>query len=456
MIDPLTQENHLIGEVWTSPYLYRNLETLCDLGSRFGGTLSEMQAREFIFQQFNNYGLSGVHLEDFEFLSWQRGECRLKTISPMEREIPAIALVYSPPTNEAGLEAYLIDVGAGSDEDYQARLAQLPDGFAMAHSGPDRRGDWLHRREKYGIAVSSGARAFIFVNHQPGMLPQTGSLRMGQMAPIPAVGIAFEHGTWLSREAQQYPVRLRLEVHTSSKPARTAHVVGEVPGNPGDEIILAGAHYDGHDISQGATDNGAGTALVMELVRIFAPLQGQLRRTIRFVCFAVEELGVLGSTQYVEAHQDDLENVALMLNFDSGVDAGQRGFDCNGFEETAHLFSLFSNEMGYPLRCTQRIAIAADNFPFLMAGIPNANQTAQVNPRDHSRGWGHTAADTLDKVSEQELRESAMVAARMLLRCANYPEKLGLRRSPEEVRSMLIEQNLKASLIAQGKWPFSY
>ncbi|MSP13020.1 MAG: M28 family peptidase [Chloroflexi bacterium] len=455
MADLLTLENHLIGEVWTSVDIYRHLETLCDLGSRFGGTLSEMQAREFLFQQFKKYGLSGVHLEDFDFLSWQRGECRLKTLSPSEREIPAIALVYSPSTTEPGLEAYLIDVGAGSDGDYQAQLAHLPEGIAMAHSGPDRKGRWLHRREKYGLAVSSGARAFIFVNHQPGMLLQTGSLRMGQMAPIPAVGIAFEQGAWLSREARQHPVRLRLEMHTSHKPARTAHVIGEVPGNPGDEVILVGAHYDGHDISQGAMDNAAGIALVLELARIFAPLQGQLRRTIRFVCFAVEELGVLGSTEYVKAHQDDLENLALMLNFDSGVGAGQRGFDCNGFGEIARLCTLFSKEMRYPLQCTERISTAADNFPFLMAGIPNANQTAQVNPRDLSRGWGHTVADTLDKVNEQELRESAMVAARILLRCANHAEKLGQRRSMEEVRTLLIEQNLKSSLIIQDKWPFS-
>ena len=70
------------------------------------------------------------------------------------------------------------------------------------------------------------------------------------------------------------------------------------------------------------------------------------------------------------------------------------------------------------------------------------------------RGFGHTMADTLDKVSEVELRESAMVAARLLLRLANHPDAIGRKRSQDEVKQILLDHDLEESLRAQDKWPF--
>ncbi len=97
---------------------------------------------------------------------------------------------------------------------------------------------------------------------------------------------------------------------------------------------------------------------------------------------------------------------------------------------------------------------ATDNFPFVMQGIPAINLVRRgVDPR-LGRGYGHTAADTLDKVSEVDLRESAMVAARLVLRAASHQGPLGRRRTQDEVRDMLIGQGLEEPLKAQNKWPF--
>ena len=63
-------------------------------------------------------------------------------------------------------------------------------------------------------------------------------------------------------------------------------------------------------------------------------------------------------------------------------------------------------------------------------------------------------ADTLDKVSEVELRESAMVAARLLLRLATHEDAIGHKRSQDDVRQILLDHGLEESLRAQGKWPF--
>ncbi|MGD2177408.1 MAG: peptidase M28, partial [Anaerolineae bacterium] len=75
-------------------------------------------------------------------------------------------------------------------------------------------------------------------------------------------------------------------------------------------------------------------------------------------------------------------------------------------------------------------------------------------PPGLGRGFGHTRADTLDKVDEVELRESAMVAARLLVRLANHGESIGRKRTTEEVKQILLDHGLEEPLKAQDKWPF--
>jgi Zn-dependent M28 family amino/carboxypeptidase len=230
--------------------------------------------------------------------------------------------------------------------------------------------------------------------------------------------------------------------------------VAEVPGRREDEIVVVGAHYDGHDISQGAVDDASGTALVMELARVFAPLAGKLRRTLRFETYAAEELGVLGSTLYVNGMDEaDLAPVQFMLNLDGGALQGPRGVALQGLAESRSLFAQFTREMGYPLELTNRVSTASDHFPYFLRGVPVASMFAR-RPPGTGRGFGHTSADTLDKVSEVELRESGMVAARLLLRLADHPGPIGRNRSRSEIKQILLDHDLEAPLMAQGIWPF--
>jgi Zn-dependent M28 family amino/carboxypeptidase len=114
----------------------------------------------------------------------------------------------------------------------------------------------------------------------------------------------------------------------------------------------------------------------------------------------------------------------------------------------------FAADMRYQLSTKQQVVTASDNFPFVMQGIPAINLVRRgVDPK-LGRGYGHTAADTLDKVSEVALRDSAMVVARLVLRLADHAGPLGRRRSQDEVRAMLIAQGLEEPLRAQNKWPF--
>jgi hypothetical protein len=117
------------------------------------------------------------------------------------------------------------------------------------------------------------------------------------------------------------PVRLRM--WSSSRdlpPARSANVIGEVPGSDrAAEIVLLGAHLDSWDPGVGAIDNGAGVAITMGAANLIRQAGLKPRRTIRVVLFANEEFGTSGSRAYVEALQGDAARHVLGFEADFGA-----------------------------------------------------------------------------------------------------------------------------------------
>jgi hypothetical protein len=124
-------------------------------------------------------------------------------------------------------------------------------------------------------------------------------------------------------------VHLTLAVNIETTRATVSNVLAYLPGKT-DEYVIIGAHYDhlgygNYDslapaqigqIHPGADDNASGTAGVLELARLFAPLKGQLPRGILFASFAGEELGLLGSADWVKEPTRPLGNAVAMLNMD--------------------------------------------------------------------------------------------------------------------------------------------
>ena len=124
-------------------------------------------------------------------------------------------------------------------------------------------------------------------------------------------------------------LRLSMDVHIDTLHATVSNVLAYLPGKT-DEYVIVGAHYDhlGYgnadslapsqigQIHPGADDNASGTSGVLELARLFAPLKGQLPRGILFMDFAGEELGLLGSADWVKQPTHPLDKAVAMVNMD--------------------------------------------------------------------------------------------------------------------------------------------
>jgi len=457
-VDLRAIEKDIVGEVMTSRSVHETLVTLCDTyGHRFAGSAEGKRAATFIAKRWRRLGLKNVHKEPFKMDAWRRGRATLEVLEPERRTLECIALPNTPATPKGGITAEFLSVGFGTPDEFK-RLGRAPRGkIVMASSRtPDFEKRWVHRMEKYGRSIGAGAKGFLFVNHVEGLLPPTGSLMHRGGRLIPGVGIAKETGAYLDRLAARGAVKLKLVVGGRMFRTTVHNVVGEIPGaaHP-DEIVLTGGHYDGHDISQGAGDNASGVAAVTEAARVLAPHAGAIDRTIRFVAFAAEEVGLVGSGRYAAEHADELDRVRFMLNVDGAAGSGPFGVSFDRWPDLAPVLTEMGEAMCYPLEPKQGIGIYSDNYAFFLAGVPTG--TLSSAPRAaKGRGYGHTAADTVDKPRMRNLQESSSVIARLLLRLANrdaWPVRK--RRSPSAVKRLLKEENLLETLRWEKRDPFA-
>jgi hypothetical protein len=233
-------------------------------------------------------------------------------------------------------------------------LRYEPAGFAAknGHAGLTQH---AHLITKAINAKNHGARAVILVNGKLSGDEENLLTRFGSVSGPENVGIPFVQvknaaaGQWfagtgksladlqdqIDRSSEpasfEFPddLRISLKVDIESTRATVNNVLAYLPGKT-DEYIIIGAHYDhlgrGYydslapsqigQIHPGADDNASGTAGVLELARLLAPMKGQLQRGVLFACFAGEELGLLGSADWVKEPTLPLDKAVAMINMD--------------------------------------------------------------------------------------------------------------------------------------------
>jgi Zn-dependent M28 family amino/carboxypeptidase len=225
----------------------------------------------------------------------------------------------------------------------------------------------------------------------------------------------------------------QLTTHGSLEPATTWNVVGELPGVEfPDELVVIGGHLDSHEIGPGAFDNAAGTVVVMEAARLLAKQRKHLKRTIRFIGFAGEEIGLLGSHCHAAKHAAELQKARFMLNCDMPSLGRPRGLAFHKCPKAEPYMALLAEQMETPVLCQNRAHCHSDHYPFILQGVPTAGVAGgKFGPA--IQHFAHMAGDTPDKISLTDLRDTAAFIARMLVRAANDDQWPDMRRSAAEV-----------------------
>ncbi len=455
-------EKEILGNAYISVETKRLLQGLCSCGSRFAGTASEKKAVAYLLERMKQYNLENVHTEEVAYLGWKRGKTLLEATEPEHRELECVGLPWSPSTPADGIEAELLNLGNGTTVDYELQSDQVPGKIVMMTSftPPWMRGQ--HRCEKLTRAENLNAAGFVYVKNDPGMLCETGVASwnppetLGRIVRLPCVGTSREVGAFLSRLRDRGRVKVRIMAEHTSGPATTWNVLGEIKGSEKpDEIILVGGHFDGHDVAVGAIDNASGVCVMLEASRLLANHRESVRRTIRFIAFAGEETGDFGSSGYVLNHLAELDRFKFMFNLDGAGRAARPGLMVQGWPDAVPFFKKVSQEMGQPMPVDVGFSIYSDHMPFALRGIHTASLVggSSFTGSTGSRGWGHTKADTEDKVDIRDMREASACLARLLLRTAAVEELPFKQKRKEEIREMLRRYGYDEVMRVLGSYP---
>jgi hypothetical protein len=440
-------DRQILADAFSSDETRKILLFLCDdIGPRFAGTEGYRRAADYVKEKFEEYTLDKAVLEPFRFTGWQRGApSALAMVTPVVRQYPSYALPYGAPTGSRGVTAPMIDIGPGAKADVVRHRKQIRGRIVFTSA------TGAHRSEIYGRCTDAGAVGFIMVNGADGMLLPTGCVKFGDKGTIPAVGIPHESGLQIQRFAMSAAPVLKLVTSDRFSPGKSCNVLGELAGTTyPDELVVIGGHLDSHDLAPGAMDNAAGSTVVVETARLLARQRSHLKRTVRFIAFGAEEIGLLGSYHHVKLHASEMRNVRLMLNVDCPPMSRPKGLVFHKWPGAKEFVESLGRQMETDLPFGEGIHQHSDHFPFVLKGVPTAEMCGgRFSPAVNS--FGHMAGDTADKVSITDLSEGAAFLARVLLRAANDDAWPFGNRSPREVDMLLKEAGIREAIRFEGQ-----
>jgi len=263
---------------------------------------------------------------------------------------------------------------------------------------------------------------------------------------LPEMEIAPEHYNRMVRLAMKgEPVMIEADTKTEfhKKDQQGYNVIAELPGSDPslkDEVVMLGAHLDSWFAGTGATDNAAGSAVMMEAIRILKESGVPLKRTVRLALWSGEEQGLYGSRNYVQqtfmkdggpnaAH----EKFSAYFNMDNGTGA-IRGIYLQSNEAARPLFTEWFKpfeEVGAHTIAI-RNAGGTDHLAFDGIGLPGF-QFIQ-DPIDYGTRTHHTNMDLFERLQVADLKKNAVIIATMVMQTANMDEKMP--RKPKEFESL--------------------
>ena len=426
------------------------------IGARLTGSPAHTQAARWARDRFMEWRLANVHLEPFEFgRGWSLEKISVEMTAPRYMPLIAYAEAWTPST--AGvLSGRAVYVGDKTAAQIQAMAAQLRGAIVLTHLpqaefvDSDRPQPGLNDRPvATGNPANPTARSTTPANELLPLLRSAGvavalrpsAYRDGTVGvlgnrntpsdAVPSIIVAGEQYNMLARLAAGAGVELRVELRTryQEDDRNTYNVIAEIPGRDPvlrNEVVLIGAHLDSWHTATGGTDNGDGAVAVMEAMRILSAVGAEPRRTIRAALWSGEEQGLLGARAYLAQHfagQASRDTLAVYLNDDPG--SGKTlGFYMQGNTAAKAIFDAWLaplKDLGTTRNILEGIN-ATDHVPFDDAGLPGFTVIKDFDAYDERTR--HTNADFPERMSEDELKQSAIVMATFAWHAAIRNDKI--------------------------------
>jgi Zn-dependent M28 family amino/carboxypeptidase len=262
---------------------------------------------------------------------------------------------------------------------------------------------------------------------------------------LPAVAITAENYNRIARLAEHnVPVKLAFDIKVQFDTSNTDsfNVIAEIPGaTKANELVMVGGHFDSWHMGTGATDNAAGSAVAMEVMRILKTSNLKMDRTVRMGLWGGEEEGLLGSAAYVKEHFADPttmkpttehDNFSSYFNVDNGT-GRIRGIYLQGNEMARPIFEAWFAALKdlTPGVITIRDTGGTDHQSYDRVGLPGF-QFIQ-DPMDYDTRTHHSNMDVYDRIQPADMEQMAIIEAAFVYNAATRPEKFPRKELPAPV-----------------------
>jgi carboxypeptidase Q len=432
---------------------------LDSIGPRLTGSPELRRANDWAVNTFRSWGIEARNEQYGTWRGWERGITQIELLQPRVRSLEGMMLAWSPGTRRPAQGPVVVVPDYADDAELAAWLPTVRGKFvAISFPQPTCRPD-AHYRE-FG---SEGALDRLQQSRRAAMdehrrrvasapllrlrLEEAGAIGILESNWSGDIGVNKIFGTNTQRiptvdlSCEDYGLVYRLAANNQGPVVRVnaqSRDLGEVPvfntlaeirgTEKPNEYVMLSAHFDSWDGASGATDNGTGSIVMMEAMRILREVYPNPKRTILLGLWGGEEQGLNGSRRFVAMHPEIVENLQALFNQDNGtgrvINISGQGFIGAG----AHLSRWLSQ---VPTEITSHIRYdfpgmpaggSTDHAAFVCAGAPGFNLSS--HPWSYFMHTWHTNRDTYDKIVFEEIRNNAVLTAMLVYLASEDPERM--------------------------------
>jgi len=432
------------------------------IGPRLVGTPQMKQANDWAVAKYKAWDISARNEKWGEWRGWERGITHIDLVSPRVQSLRGTQLAWNPSTSDQGVTAELITLPMVNNQDefkkwlpnVKGKLVMIsmnqPTGrpnynweeFATEESFEKMKKErdeqtkaWRKNLSNIGYGRSlttelekAGAVGIVASRWSNGF--GVNKIFSARTKTIPTVDLELEDYGMLYRMVE-YGDKPQIKIVAKSKElgkVPTFNTIAEIKGTEKpDEYVILSAHFDSWDGGTGATDNGTGTLVMMEAMRILKKMYPNPKRTILVGHWGSEEQGLNGSRAFVEDHPEIVKNVQALFNQDNGTGRVVR-LSGQGFLHSYDYLGRWLNAV--PRDITKHIETTFPGTPggggsdyaaFVAAGAPGFSLSS-LSWSYWNYTW-HTNRDTYDKIVFDDVRNNVILTAILAYMASEDPEK---------------------------------
>ncbi len=446
-------------------------ELMDGIGPRLVGSPQMKQAHDWAIEKYKQWGISARNEKWGEWRGWERGVSHIDMVYPRVKSLEGMQLAWSPSTKGQSVVGETIIIPDVADSvEFKKWLPNVKGKFVLINMNqPTGRPDynweefgtkesiekmkaarnaqteaWARRISKTGLAGSAKALPLALEKAgAAGIVMSYWSRGFGankifgaNTKTIPTVDISLEDYGLLYRLTES-GVKPKISVRADSKElgvVPTFNTIAEIKGTEKpNEYVMLSAHFDSWDGGTGATDNGTGTIVMMEAMRLLKKFYPNPKRTILVGHWGSEEQGLNGSRAFVEDHPEIVSNLQALFNQDNGtgrvINISGQGY-LHAYDYIGRWLAKVPAEYkkGLETRFPGAPGAGGSDFAsFVAAGAPGFSLSS-LNWSYGTYTW-HTNRDTYDKIVFDDVRNNAILAAILAYQASEDPTRTSTEKS---------------------------